>query len=147
MIGGMTPPRDTSLAPTLGLAEAAKQTGKSVSTIRRRKSELEKLGAVISPDGWRIPIPALVQLGIMDRVSGGGVTTRITPPPLEPGGISQEVADLRAQLAAAEQRAAIAEAIAQERSQHIDDLRQSMLMIEAAKPAIDARPRRWWQRA
>lgn len=155
MIGDMTPSLDTPLAPVLGLAEAAQRTGKSVSTIRRKKSELLALGAVINTTGWAIPIPALVQLGLLDRVTspGAGTIPAMTAP-VTPGGSSDEIAQLKSKLAAAEQRAELAEALANERTLRIDDLRQSLLMIEAAQGTSLARSkdqepvqtkRRWWK--
>lgn len=51
--------------PVFGMKRAAEIAGISVSTIRRNKSRLEEYGAVISPDGWKVPISALVASGLM----------------------------------------------------------------------------------
>lgn len=41
------------------MKSAAARAGVSVSTIRRRKSELEAAGATVDPSGWVIPLRAL----------------------------------------------------------------------------------------
>lgn len=51
--------------PVFGMKRAAEIAGISVSTIKRHKSRLEECGAVISPDGWKVPISALVASGLM----------------------------------------------------------------------------------
>lgn len=140
MMGTMQPPTD---GPVLGLAEAAKACGVSVSTLRRRRNDLEELGAVSTPSGWRIPIAALVGSGLMPP------TTQ--PPahdgPMQPltGGsdapsdaLREELDTLRSQLAAAEQRAAVAEAIATERERLIETQARALRMLEAPATAIPA---------
>lgn len=52
-----------------GLAEASRATGKSVSTLRRKKRELLERGASITEKGWRIPASALVELGLLDKTT------------------------------------------------------------------------------
>lgn len=52
---------------TFGMKRAAEVAGVSVSTIRRNKELLRTHGAVISPDGWQVPITALVASGLMRR--------------------------------------------------------------------------------
>jgi len=79
MPADVTPLRPAPDAPTVGLHEAARITGKSVATVRRRRAELTKLGATSTKDGWTIPIPALVAVGLLDRVTGPEVA--VTPPP------------------------------------------------------------------
>jgi len=154
MIGVMTAP----LPNVVGLAQAAKITGRSESTIRRKRSELEQLGATTGPSGWQIPIEALVHIWNID-ISTAGVP--LTPPLI--AGVSSDVIALQQQLRETQiradrerARADEAERLAQERQGHIDDLRMSLRMLEA--PAI-LRPapvpegvsqavarRRWWQR-
>lgn len=51
--------------PVFGMKRAAEVAGVSVSTIRRNRSRLEECGAVISPDGWKVPMSALVASGLM----------------------------------------------------------------------------------
>lgn len=64
-----TPPEHSEHTPTeqpvFGMKRAAEVAGVSVSTIRRNRSRLEECGAVISPDGWQVPISALVVSGLM----------------------------------------------------------------------------------
>ena len=64
--GVTTPPAGV---PTLGLAEAAKACGVSVSTLRRKRPELAAHGAAQTATGWRIPVTALIALGLMDRTT------------------------------------------------------------------------------
>lgn len=134
--GGTQPPAG---GPVLGLAAAAKACGVSVSTIRRRREDLEKLGAVATPSGWRIPIAALV---------GSGLMPPTTPPPAHDGPVQplvggsdapsdtlrEELEALRSRLAAAEQRAAVAEAIAAERERLIQTQAAALRMLEAPAP-------------
>lgn len=59
----------------------------SPATIRRRKALLVELGATTDSSGWRIPIPALVQVGLLDRVTPAPVTgsdvSPVTSPPVD----------------------------------------------------------------
>lgn len=70
-----TPPEHSEHTPTeqpvFGMKRAAEVAGISVSTIRRNKSRLEECGADISPDGWRVPISALVASGLMKSTTPG----------------------------------------------------------------------------
>jgi len=56
-------------APKVGLRKAAQLCGCSIATVRRRKAGLIEHGAVQTKDGWQSPVPALVTLGLLDRVS------------------------------------------------------------------------------
>lgn len=162
---GMTPPLGTSTAPVLGLAEAAKACGVSESTLRRRRPDLLAAGATQTSKGWRIPIPALVELGLMPRVTAPdspqqprqeAVTAPATQSPTEP-----LLEALRAKLADAEKRAAVAEAIAQERERIIEAQALALRMLtpgpttpqEQPAPAPEQpaeqpreQPGRWWRR-
>jgi hypothetical protein len=143
----MTPPVGTSTAPVLGLAEAAKACGVSESTIRRKRPELMAAGAVQDNRGWRIPIPALVELGLMDRTTAPDtpnsppvpaqepVTTPATQTPVAP-----LLEALRAQLADAEKRAAVAEAIAAERERIIEAQAFALRMLEPPREAVREQP-------
>lgn len=51
--------------PVFGMKRAAEIAGISVSTIRRNRSRLEECGAKICPEGWEVPISALVASGLM----------------------------------------------------------------------------------
>lgn len=131
-------------APTLTLAEAVEACRVSRSTLQRRKSELVELGAVISPSGWAIPVPALVQLGLLGRTTPPDTAPPAvaapspTPTPARTDDTRSELADevarLRAELAEAQQRAAVAEAVAAERKSSLDRADRALLMLEATKP-------------
>lgn len=128
----------TALAggPTLGLAEAAKVCGVSVSTLRRKRPDLEANGAVQTDKGWRIPVTALIALDLMSRTTDAPHETHhetpVTPamtPPLD--ALSEELDALRSKLAAAEQRAAVAEAVAAERERLIQSQAMALRMLGA----------------
>lgn len=144
----MTPPAGTSTAPALGLAEAAKACGVSESTLRRRRPEMLAAGATQTSKGWSIPVPVLVELGLMDRTTAPdarhsppqphqeALTAPATQSPTEP-----LLEALREKLAAAEQRAAVAEAIADERERIIAVQAQALRMLEAPAAALQEAPR------
>ncbi len=142
----MTPPdtplkpvmRPTSKPPVMGLADAARVCGVSVSTVRRKREELVQYGAAQTAKGWQIPVTALIAVGLMDRTTAPGeppssdapdapydapVDTRSEP--------LIELESLRSQLADAERRAAVAEAIAAERERIIQIQQASLRMLEA----------------
>lgn len=83
------------------------------------------------------PIPALVAAGLLDKstppdtVSTPHVSPDTTPPHDTPVSPPDEVADLRARLAEAEKRAAVAEATAQERGRALEDMRLALRAITA----------------
>lgn len=124
--------------PTMGLAEAAKACSISVSTLRRRKETLIAAGATVDSKGWQIPIPALVSLGYLSSTTAGHDTaSAVAMPPIapSPGATplqpdTSEVDLLRRQLAEAETRAQVAEAIAAERERIIDAQAMTLRMLE-----------------
>lgn len=119
------------------LAEAAQVAGVSTSTIKRRRGDLLKSGAVSTPQGWQVPVAALVAVGLLDGVTGHapGVDPvrdlSVTPgpwtgvDPLEP-----VVNQLRQALADAERRAAVAEAISVERDRLIEAQSRTIAALE-----------------
>jgi hypothetical protein len=118
----------------MGLAEAAKACGVSVSTLRRKRTDLEAHGAAQTATGWHIPVTALIAVGLMERV---------TPPPAPDAprdGVTGELEALRAKLAEAEQRAAVAEAIAAERERVIQTQAMALRMLEGTKAPAPAVP-------
>lgn len=133
----MTVTNSSMTAPTVGLAEAAQACGVSESTIRRRREELKALGAVQGPRGWQIPIPALVQLGLMasttapDNVTAAGSLQDSPAKAATTGSNTGELEALREALRAAELRAAVAEARAEERERIISAQAQALRMLEA----------------
>ena len=127
----MEPVDGTADTPAdLGLKEASRLTGVSLSTLRRRRDELRSAGATQHADGsWSIPIHTLVALKMLDRVGPAkSVTTPTEIPPNTP--TWDQVASLRDQLTQAQQRAAVAEAIAHERGSALEDARRAMRMLE-----------------
>lgn len=62
----VTPPIDPH---NLTLADCVKVTGKSSSTIRRKRQELEEIGALCHPSGWRVTIEQLAAVGLADTVT------------------------------------------------------------------------------
>lgn len=154
-------------APSIGLAEAARICGVSESTIRRKRAELLELGASHGPKGWSIPIPALVELGLLDSTTAPDPVTAPEPLPASPmeasttPAVAAELEALREALTAAELRAAVAEAVAAERERIIEAQAQTLRILEApvtpserveraaasaaAPEATAATPRRsWW---
>src|SRR5690625_5674373 len=117
--------------PMLSQAEAAKACGVSTATIcrARRAGKLEG----VQPDGtggYRIPLTSLSDAGLMDRTTPPpGVTATTTTPAADPHG--DTVADLRDRLAAAERRAEVAEARAEERGKALDDARLAFRALSA----------------
>lgn len=132
--------------PVLGLAEAAKACGVSVSTVRRKRADLEERGAVATPSGWRIPIAALVGSGLMPPTTPPPKVPSVVPtmrPPAEgddaPNDTLREELDmLRTRLVAAEQRAAVAEAIAHERERVIETQATALRMLETSAGTSNA---------
>lgn len=169
--GVTTPPAGV---PTLGLAQAAKACGLSVSTLRRKRPELAAYGAAQTAHGWRIPVTALIALGLMARTTDAHHETRqdtprmpsMTPVMTAPAdALTGELEALRAALADAERRAAVAEAVAAERERMIQTQAMALRMLEASKPSpapadtpsadpspahhaepADAPKRPWWRR-
>lgn len=133
--GVTTPPAG---GPTLGLAEAAKACGVSVSTLRRKRPELTAHGAAQTANGWRIPVTALIALGLMDRTTDarhdGRRDTPLAPATTAPDdALKAQLDALRTALADAERRAAVAEAVATERERTIQTQAMALRMLEASK--------------
>jgi len=134
----------TNSSPVMGLAEAAQACGVSVSTIRRKRTELMELGAAQTAKGWHIPVTALIALGLMTSTTDAPMTP--VEPPVTPGlmpvmtppvdsqrdALMGEVETLRAKLADAERRAAVAEAVAAERDRIIHAQEMALRMLEAS---------------
>jgi hypothetical protein len=144
--GAMTPPVGV---PTLGLAEAAKACGVSVSTLRRKRPELTANGAAQTANGWRIPVTALIALGLMGRTTDAHHESRHDTPVIPAmkatttgasDALAGELDALRIKLAEAEQRAAVAEAIAAERERIIQTQAMALRMLEATKAPAPAVP-------
>ena len=136
----MTPPRDT-----FTLKSAAARAGVSVSTMRRRKSELEAAGATVDPSGWMIPLRALqVVFGVSDE------TPSASAPDVElVAQLRSENEFLRRQV---EQQARTIERQAEAHaviSAQLTKLGQLEAGTATPAPTHDEQPaprRRWWQR-
>ncbi len=132
--------------------EAATATGLNTATITRAIKK-GRISATKSDTGaWQIdpaelhrvfpPLAskALQQGGVQGDASAVQEESKSTNNALQ-----GELDTMRERLAAAEQRAAVAEALAEERARHIDDLRR-MLPPPATTPAVADRPDRpWWR--
>lgn len=112
------------------MREAARVAGVSVSTLRRRRDELTAAGAVIDPNGWQVPITALIAAGL---ISGEGHHADDNDTPaaaaVTPGAgvrvreLEQRVQELNEQLHHWQRRAEVAEARAEERARSLEVLR------------------------
>jgi len=154
-MGVMTSP----LPNVVGLAEAARITGRSVSTIRRKKQELQRLGTTTDADGWKIPIEALVQIWGIDNlppvVPALDLTPSVTPGVSRVSELEHQLAEVQARAERERARAEAAERLAQVHERHIEDLRMSLRMLAQGSeqnmkttPTATQKtsPKRWWQR-
>lgn len=139
----------------LSLSQAAKATGRSKSTIGRAIKS-GSLSAVRNDDGTFSIDPSELFRAFPKGgpgTEGDGVNETMRPPHLGTVGTGagpDEIKALRDELTKAEQRAAVAEAQAEERARALDaaernlaDLRR-MLPSPMPTTATDARP--WWRR-
>lgn len=138
----------------LGLKEAARRLGVSVNTIKRHRETLAAAGATIDARGWRIPVSALVETGLLDSVRGVNADTSTdtqdrTPrtPPVDTPDFQQEVQRLRTERDAARTEAREAvdamkdarrdQAIAEAEARAAQQVAQShMVTIQAQQTAI-----------
>ncbi len=117
------------------MKQAAQVAGISVSTLRRRRTDLIAAGADISPDGWKVPMTALVACGLIagEGPEAASRLASVTPRPGEgpkASGQSRQLEELTAQVRELEhevgewrRRAEVAEARAEERGRALDTLR------------------------
>ena len=112
---------------------AAKLTGYSVPTIRKRLPALKKAGATQRDGSWNIPLSALHKVGLMVKVEGGNVSSKAQ---------EGEVETLRRENSELKTRAAVAEAVAHERGEALADLRNAMRQLEGRAPS----KRSWFSR-
>lgn len=141
-------PRSTLTGPpVVGLKEAARLCRVSVATVRRRREQLEAAGATAAEDGWTIPIPALVAVGLLDRTTPPGegaaagvapATTPGTDTPESPAltALRTELEAERRARAEAEHRARLAEAVAQERGRALEDTRLALRALTAGPSTV-----------
>lgn len=120
------------------LTEAAQVAGVSTSTIKRRRADLLKAGATSTPQGWQVPVSALVAVGLLDGVTGHAPVVDpvrdLAVNPIVGTGVDPlgpVVSQLRQALADAERRAAVAEAISVERDRLIEAQSRTIAALEA----------------
>lgn len=92
-----------------GMKRAAEIAGISVSTIKRHKSQLEECGAVLSPDGWKVPISALVASGLMRSTTPGDTCPEAEKGPQNAAQDHPGVRELERQVVELRHRAELAE--------------------------------------
>jgi hypothetical protein len=128
---------------TYSINAAAKLTGFTIPTIRRRLPELKRAGATLRDNRWSIPLSALYAVGLMSKVEPideSKPDNKVSSKDL----LSETIDDLRQKLAQAEQRAAVAEALASEREKALERADRALLMLEAGKGETrPARGFRW----
>lgn len=122
-----------STQPNFSINAAAKLTGYSIPTIRKRLPALKDLGAVQIEGSWQIPLSALHAVGLMVKVEGGEVSSKNN---------DEQVTDLLQRVAHLETRVAVAEAVASERGDALADMRNAMRQLEGRPPA----KRSWFSR-
>lgn len=131
----------TSTEETFSVNAAAKLTGFTVPTIRKRLPELKRAGAVMVDGAWHIPLSALHAVGLMVKVEGqqgGNITGQVEGQTFYPE-TRQEIDRLRGALAQAETRAAVAEALAEERRLSLERADRALLALEATVTASESR--------
>ena len=125
----------------LSLREAVKHFAVSRPTLSKALKSGKISGVQDGKGGWTIDPAELTRvyparpLDVVkvDNGLAGQLPSVNSPYPVK----IDELVGMRAELAAALQRAVVAEALADERARHIDDLRRML-------PPPDAKPRRWW---
>ena len=112
------------------MKEAADVAGVSVSTLRRRRAELEEAGATITSSGWQVPMTALIAVGL---IHGEGFhaapPARASTSPAQSSveaesaaRLLERVRELETEVQEWRRRAEVAEARAEERRRALDAL-------------------------
>lgn len=126
--------------PALSISEAARRTGTSRTTVRRRLDAGELQWAWRTPDGaWRVPVSDLLACGF--ELSDGPRPS--AEPSTDSEADSGRVAQLERDLAVERARREAAERIAAERLDRVEDLRGVLRALEAGErreepPAADS---------
>ena len=143
-----------STTAVFSMKQAAEVAGISVSTLRRRRTDLIAAGADISSDGWKVPMTALVACGLItgEGPEAASRPSSVTPRPGESHGASgqsgqldeltAQVRELEREVGEWRRRAEVAEARAEERGRALDALRvaneterMALRMLTAGAPA------------
>ncbi|MEK0212208.1 hypothetical protein WM019_08825 [Bifidobacterium mongoliense] len=114
-------------APQVNLSQAAEMTGKAKNTIRRRRDELVKNGAVISKSGWLIPVPALIATGLLANSTPAGSHEHSS----EPAGVQNELERLKIENAVLSERTRQQEHRIADLQIQLTDQRAALKLIES----------------
>ena len=130
----------------ISVREAAKRFDVSRPTLVKRLKNGQLSGDPVAGGGWLIDPAELIRVGYVARVddgevSQGGKIELASVAGYLPGADSAEVAALKKALEAERTRREVAEALAAERLQHIEDLRRMLPLPD--RPNVRQR-RRWW---
>lgn len=146
--------------PAWSLRESAQRCSVSLSTIRRRHQDGAFPQAFKGPQGeWRIPVSDLIGAGLTlsrPMVSEGDHAQDEQVSVVSESPRMDEVSDLKQRLSEAERRAAVAEALAHERGEHIETLKTSLRMLNPGPPVFryehqessgnESKRPGWWSR-
>ena len=123
-----------STMAVFSMKQAAEVARVSVSTLRRRRDDLVAAGADISPEGWQVPVTALVACGLLpgegprggqhsgrtEAAQQGAQGDSAQPERLEE--LTAQVRELEREVLEWRRRAEVAEARAEERGRALDAL-------------------------
>lgn len=151
---------DPPAPPTVSQSRAAELCGVSTTTIRRyrQSGRLEGCEPDEESGGWKVPIPALIAAGLLKRSSPADTVTteRVerdkSPHEVTPQtALESRISELEAALAQAQQRAAVAEALASERDRTIAAQELALKALTTGPAADEEQPkkkRNWmfWQK-
>jgi transposase len=126
----------------LSLREAVKHFEVSRPTLQKALKSGKISGGQDGQGHWQVDPAELARVyrprpAWVANAEGAGVVNLATQNRALPGKDDWEVSALKAELAQERVLRAVAEALADERARHIDDLRRLL-------PPPDAKPRRWW---
>lgn len=116
----------------LSLREAVKHFDVSRPTLQKALKSGRISGVQDGKGHWTIDPAELARIYSARESQPAKLTTVNTP-------LTIEIEDLKLLLSEAEQRAAVAEALAAERGQHLEDLRRLL-----PAPKSTSQPRPWW---
>lgn len=131
----------------LSLREAAKHFDVSRPTLQKALKSGKISGVQDDFGHWTIDPAELARVyrprkhGVakVDKPLPAKLTTTNTP-------LAGQIEALKAQLAEAEQRAAVAEALAEERSRRIEDLRRMLPAPDTVENRVTEQPKGFWKR-
>lgn len=135
---------------TLTLRDAAERLGVSLKTVRRMVDRGDLPGAELRPGPsgpqWLVSVAAIEQVL---AARSQPVTSPVVRASAPPSALQDELVQLRLKVAELERRTAVAEAVAQERSQELERLHESFRVLALTASTNTEPPagqRRWWQR-